>query len=419
MKNQDRIEFEYMPLSALVAYPRNPKEHDLGAIGGAINSNVGFASAITIDLTTGYIGAGHGRVEALQQMYNDNPKKPPKRILLGDNGEWLVPTAKVRFADEIELQQFLIQDNRISEIGGWDEPSLADLLTDLAGAGDGILDSTGYDGDDLDELLKTLEPIMPIEDVEPQINKADELQKEWQTARGQVWLVGGVHRVMCGDSTSGEDVARLMGGKRASVVITDPPYGMDLDTDFSSMQSKLFKGKTGGNYHDKIIGDNVDFDPSPIFEFWGYCKEIFLWGCDYYADKIPNRNGGAIFVWDKRLDESADKMWGSSFELCWSKVNHKRDIIRVKWAGIFGMENQDTKSRVHPTQKPTDVIKWIIERYCDPIAITVDPYLGSGTTLIACEQTGRVCYGMEISPEYTAVVLQRAKDAGLECELLP
>jgi hypothetical protein len=128
----------------------------------------------------------------------------------------------------------------------------------------------------------------------------------------------GQHRLLCGDSTDSDAVARLMDGQKADMVFTDPPYGMFLDADYSDMDSK-FKGSKGGNKYDKVIGDNDDFTPeliNTIFACFNDCKEIFIWGADYFAELIPNKNDGSWIVWDKRLDDSADKMYGSSYELC-------------------------------------------------------------------------------------------------------
>ena len=183
------------------------------------------------------------------------------------------------------------------------------------------------------------------------------------------------------------------------------------------MKSPIFKGKTGGNYHKKIIGDDVVFLPDN-YPFLLDAPEVFLWGADYYAENLPNRISGSWLVWDKRLNEEADKMWGSGFELCWSKKPHKRDLIRVKWAGIFGMETQDTKKRVHPTQKPVELVNWILERYSLKNNIVYDAFGGSGSTMVACEQLGRQCRMIEIDPEYTAVILQRMTDMGREPELI-
>ena len=233
------------------------------------------------------------------------------------------------------------------------------------------------------------------------------------------------HRLLCGDSTDAATVERLMDGKKADLVFTDPPYGMNLDTDWSNAKSdvKFYteKGcKRHGNKYNKIIGDNIDYDPAFIFNNFEYCKEFFLWGADYYSERLLNKNKGSWIVWDKRSNENTeinyvkqlDKMFGSCFELCWSKNNHKREIVRIKWAGIFGTEKEPDKdkSRKHPTQKPVLLVEWFLNKYSQEFNICFDPFLGSGSTLIACEKTNRICYGMEIDPHYCDVVIQRYVD---------
>ena len=229
------------------------------------------------------------------------------------------------------------------------------------------------------------------------------------TVEGDVWLLGN-HRLMCGDSTSIDVVERLMDGQKADMVFTDPPYGMFLDADYSGMKSE-FKASTGGNKYNNIVGDHDDFNPefiNAIFAAFDYCKEIFLWGADYYSELIPQKNNGSWIVWDKRGDESADKMFGSTFELCWSKARHKRMMARVKWAGIFGMEKDDTKKRVHPTQKPVDLVIWFFDYFSmADKKIIVDLFGGSGSTLIACEKTARDCRLMELDPKYCDLIITR------------
>ena len=229
------------------------------------------------------------------------------------------------------------------------------------------------------------------------------------TKQGDLWILG-EHRLLCGDATKKEDVERLMDGQKADMVFTDPPYGMTLDTDYSSMVNKLEfakeKNVKSGKKYKKVIGDNKKFNPLFILDYFDYCKEQFWWGADYYAEYLP-KNGSWV-VWDKRLDDSADKMYGSCFELCWSKSKHKRDIARIKWAGIFGTEKEFDKKRHHPTQKPIDLALWFFDKYNGNNV--VDLFLGSGSTLIACEKTNRKCYGMEIDPHYCDVIVKRWED---------
>lgn len=276
-----------------------------------------------------------------------------------------------------------------------------------------------FDAVDFDIMAKEV-PFEHLDPVEGE-DDAPEVQPDPVAKRGDVWLLGS-HRVMCGDSTMIDDVEKLMNGEKADMVFTDPPYGMFLNADYSSMESK-FKGSLGGNKYDQVIGDNDDFVPEliqTVFTNFSECKEVFLWGADYYMELLPERNDGSWIIWDKRLDDSADKMFGSCFEMCWSKARHKRNIARVKWAGIFGMETQDTKKRCHPTQKPIEIIIWFFENInLSKMVSVVDLFLGSGSTLIACEKTNRKCYGMEIDERYVDVIIKRwqkftEKEATLE-----
>jgi DNA modification methylase len=222
------------------------------------------------------------------------------------------------------------------------------------------------------------------------------------------------HFLMCGDSTKIEDVEKLMNGKKADMVFTDPPYGMDLDTDYSGMKSKprfaLEKGVKSGKKYNSIIGDDKPF----IYMDYGI-KEQFYFGGDYYSKTLPN--DGSWFVWDKRVEENMDRMFGSTFELVWSKQKHKREIVRIRWAGIFGTEQEKGSNRQHPTQKPIQLASWFYKKFSKENDIIFDPYGGSGSFLIACEQTNRICYIMEIYEHYADVIRKRyAKFIGKEAE---
>jgi len=268
----------------------------------------------------------------------------------------------------------------------------------------------------LDLVLDEFQPT-PEEDEVPEVDEVNEPE----SVLGEVYQLGS-HRLMCGSATEPGDVALLMGGAKADMVYTDPPYGMFLDADFSDMKNNLdfakAKGFTGGKKYDNVIGDHDDFDPhfiSDVFINFTQAKEVFLWGADYYAELLPERNSGSWVVWDKRLDDSADKMYGSSFELCWSMNRHKRDVARIKWAGVFGTEQEFDHKRHHPTQKPIALSCWFINKYSKADDLIVDVFGGSGSTLIACEQTNRICYMMELDPRYCDVIRKRyAKHIGEE-----
>jgi len=353
----------------------------------------------------------------LKQSIKDFPKMLELRpivvdkdgIILGGNMRFMALTELgmeikdewVKVADKLtdeERKRFIVEDNL--PFGEWDWDAL----------------STQYD---IDELLewgfdeKELKIEKEVEEDEvPEVSDEPAVSK-----LGEVYQLGR-HRLMCGDSTKIEDVEKLMDGQKADMVFTDPPYGMFLNADYSGME-----GISKGNKYNDVIGDHEDFKPefiTSVFKNFGYCKDIFLWGADYYSELLEKRNAGSWIVWDKMqggegVNDKYDKMFGSNFELCWSKARHKRAIARVLWKGIFGLGVEDTKKRVHPTQKPVKLADWFISKFTKENDLVADIYLGGGSTLIACEQTNRICYGIELDEKYCDVIRKRyAKFIGKE-----
>jgi DNA modification methylase len=195
-----------------------------------------------------------------------------------------------------------------------------------------------------------------------------------------------------------------MNQSKADLVFTDPPYGMDLDTDYTKMGS-------GGKKYDAVISDNKLFDAEFILTYFAYCKEIFLWGADYYVETLNRKypNLGSWIIWDKYSDEQRtgllDGRFGSAFETCWSKTPHKRELARVLVTTNYTARGDET--RVHPTQKPVALAKWFLDRWGKDSKIIVDLFLGSGSTLMACEQLNKWCYGIELDPKYCDVIIDR------------
>jgi DNA modification methylase len=262
-----------------------------------------------------------------------------------------------------------------------------------------------------DEELSFFEPEIELEAEEDNYEMPDEIKTD--IVPGDLFEIG-EHRLLCGDSTNSDDVEKLMNGQKADMVFTDPPYGMFLDADYSDMNnnSKFAneKGIKNGKKYSKVIGDHNDFTPeliNTIFASFPDTKEIFIWGADYFAELIPNKNDGSWVVWDKRLDESFDKMYGSAFELCWSKNKHKREIARIRWASAFGTEKEFDHKRHHPTQKPQKLCEWFFNKWGKESDLVVDLFLGSGTTMISSHQLQRKCYGMELDTQYCQVIVDR------------
>ena len=374
---------ERRAIRELIPYEVNPRQitdkqaKDLKAS----LAKFGIADPIIINTDNMIIG-GHQRMKILETLLGYEPDfqidvRVPDRELSID-----------------EVRELNVRLNK--NVAEWDFDTLANNF-EL----DDLLD-WGFDKKELDlDLWAGDAP----EDVEPQIDKAEELREKWGVESGQLWQLG-EHRLICGDCTDKSVVERVMQGEKADMVFTDPPYGMNLDTDYSPIMNR-------GNKYSEVIGDDKDFDFNAVNYF--DCAEQFWWGADWYRKTIPD--GGSWFVWDKQIsDHDGLSHTGSLFELVWSKTSHKREIIKVPYFRFYGM---DTKNRLHPTQKPEKLCVWFIEKFSKDGNTVVDLFIGSGTTLIACERLGRKCRAVEISPAYCAVAIQRWVDVtGKEPELL-
>ena len=399
----------YRDIATLRLFERNYREGDVGAIVVSIE-RFGFNGALRV-WQDGIVAAGNHALKALQSMKAGGYAVP--RGVREVAGQWHAPCVDVSHLSQVEAEAFAVADNRTQELGLNDEQQLTELLQGIAAQDVDLLAATGYGADELDAMLAMLAAMAePVADPGAQVDRSDELQQVWQVARGDVWQIG-EHRLLCGDSTNADDVARLMDGERGDMVFTDPPYGMDLDVDYDSMFRADPSHRKTGERFEKVVGDDLDFDPRSIMAMFNDVDEQFWWGADYYADRIPNFTKGSLIVWDKRCSPEMDKVVGNIFELAWSKKPHRKEIARILWSGHHGMQQDDTDVRVHPTQKPSELVRWFFDRWGRNGDLIFDPFIGSGTTLVACEQTGRRGCGIEIEPKYCAVTLQRLQDMGL------
>ncbi len=203
---------EYLPLSGLKPATRNPKSHHVETVLASME-RFGYVAPMILDERSGRLVAGHGRLESLKRAKLAGHKPPDRIRAVG--ADWLVPVVRgVAFADDREAEAYLLADNQTTISGGWDDDELQEIIASL-GAQD-ALGGTGFE-----EFFAESE--LEQDDPAPLIDRSAELQKTWQTAHGQLWLIG-KHRLFCGDSTSAEDVQKLMDGKRACLFATDPPY---------------------------------------------------------------------------------------------------------------------------------------------------------------------------------------------------
>lgn len=380
------MKLETIKITNLTPDPNNARQHDeknLKAIEGSL-SQFGQRKPIVIDQAN-VIVAGNGTVKAAKRL-----------------GWTEIQAVRVPADwDADRIKAFALADNRTAELANWDQQVMAAQLLDLTEAGFDI-EEFGFELQEQPIVEQSGEDDELPQDIEP------------RTKLGQVWQLG-KNRLMCGDASDSASIDILLNGNKADMIFTDPPYGMNLDTDYSKMGD-------GGKKHSLVIDDNKQFDASFLLSKFSYCKEIFLWGADYYVETLNRKypNLGSWIIWDKYSDERIgllDGRFGSTFETCWSKTPHKREIARVLVTTNYTARGDET--RVHPTQKPVALAKWFFERWGKDCNNIVDLYAGSGFTLIACEQTDKSCFAMELDPKYCDVIIQRWENlTGKKAELV-
>lgn len=376
-----------MKLQDLKLDKRNYRKHNdknISLIRKSVD-DCGLGRSIVIDKNNEIV-AGNGLVSSIS--------KDTKIKVVETDGSQLVVVKRTDLDTNDEKRKKLaVMDNSSSDSSAFD----MELLS---------LDFDNVQLEDMGINITELDSIDNAEVVEDEVPE----EVETRVKKGDVWILGD-HRLMCGDSTLITDIQKLMNGQKADMVLSDPPYGMHLDTDFSDCIGSIGrKNSTRGNKYNAVIGDNEDFKPELIDTFFinfGYVKEMFLFGADYFAELLQNKNEGSWLVWDKRKESQADAI-GSEFELIWSKNKHKRRMLRFDWFGFLSSKDpKEARNRVHPTQKPTSLLAEIIKQWGKDVNTIVDLYGGSGSTLIACEQLHKQCFVMEIDEHYCDVIIQR------------
>ena len=411
-----QLSIEYVPLTTVKRWPRNPKEHDLGQIHQSM-ARFGFVNPLIVNEATGELLAGHGRLDTLEQRHAAGD--PPPDGIQANNGHWMIPVVRgITLATE-EAAAYTIADNRLVELGAWNDADLAAILQEIN------LEGVGFNQDDLDEILKGLNPPEPQEDPGPQLDKAAELQEQWGTALGQIWEIPSVnapgksHRLICGDATDCEAVRRLMGQSRAAMTFTDPPYNVDY-------------GNHGGaprkGTRRTVANDNLGTGFQPLLE--KACRNILevtdgaIYICMSSSELHTLQEafvsaGGhwsTFIIWAK----STFTVGRSDYQRQYEPILYGwREGSKHHWCGdrdqgdLWHVE-KSTSNPLHPTMKPLPLMERAIQNSSEPGDKVLDLFLGSGSTLIACERTGRACYSMELEPKYVAVTLERMAGMGLE-----
>ena len=380
-------------IETLQTHPRNVRQGDVGAISISLEKN-GQYRPIVVHKSTSQILAGNHTYKAAKAL------------------GWTHIAATPVICDDEQALRILLADNKANDLATYDEPELIELLKQLADTSDGLL-GTLFDEDELDSLIEDNSHFELPSEVDDVPDKAPSI-----TNAGDVWLLG-KHKVMCGDSTNGEQVKALMDGLEADLVWTDPPYGV------------AYVGKT----KDALTIENDDMDIDALQEFLtkafkaGY-EVTKKGGCWYVA--APSGNIFQAFsiplsilgIWRHTLVWVKD-----SLVMGRADYHYRHESIFYGWKEGAAHQappdrKQDTvweiprphRSAEHPTMKPILLLAPLIQNSSKENEIVADGFLGSGSTMVASHQLKRKCYGMELDPKYCQVIIDRMKklDPSLE-----
>jgi DNA modification methylase len=402
---------EYLPLDELTAAPRNPKRHSLELLRASIG-RFGFATPALRDERTGRLVVGHGRSEALRGM-RDAGETAPAGVQVDDTGRWLVPVVcGWASRSDAEAEAYLVADNRHTELGGWDNQELADLLADVQAFDPELIEATGWDLADLDALLAD-----EATDLPPALSDPDDVPDvpaEPVSKPGDVWLLG-KHRVLCGDSTDVAAVEAMLAGDRADCMWTDPPYGVDY---------------VGGTKDALTIeNDGADGLPELLAGAFAVATAALNLGAPVY---VAHPEVGRVTFEQAMLAAG----WLVRQNLIWVKGSlvlgrkdyhwrHEPILYGFTDGGIgklgrggdrwYGDDSQTTvfevpkppRSEVHPTMKPVELIVAMIVNSCPSGGLVYEPFGGSGSALMAANQLGMRAAVVELDPRYVDVICRR------------
>lgn len=379
---------QMVPLEKLVPYVNNARTHSpeqIQKLRGSLRE-YGFINPIIIDSDFNII-AGHGRFEAAKA-----------------EGIKEVPCVLVDYLTPAQKKAYIIADNRMAEDAGWDEEMLrAEIESLQEQAFD--LSLTGFDDRELSALFDL------GEDGEQDDFDVDaELQKPCFSKAGDIWHLGR-HTVICGDSTDPETYKKLLGDTKVNLVCTDAPYFVNLEStsgkiandDLSDKEGYEFLMKAFTNFHEVMAKD------ASIYEFYATAKSRVF----YDAFEDAGFKVGAGLIWRKPRAPLSRTDWKFNMEPIiygWRKDGKHEWYGDQKQTAVFdfdGIKNSKKDGFGHPSSKPVPLIAYLIKQSTMTNGLVLDGFLGSASTLIACEQMGRSCYGIELEPKFVDVAVER------------
>jgi DNA modification methylase len=377
-----------LPLEQLIPYARNPRKNAAAvATVAASLKEFGWHQPIVVDEAM-VILAGHTRLEAARQL-----------------GLKTVPVHIARGLTPAQAKAYRLMDNRSSENAEWDEALLGLELGDLQG--DGFdLGLTGFEDEELNRLLAALgaeDGGSGDEDEVPE-TPADPISRP-----GDLWLLG-PHRLLCGDSTVATDVERVLAGVTPLLMVTDPPYGVEYDPGWRNQAGAAKTRRTG-----KVLND----DRADWREAWALFPGdvAYVWHGALHATTVAESLTAAGFAIRSQIIWAKERLVLSRGDYHWQHepcAYSVRKGSKGHWSGdrkqttLWQIPSRDQDAdTVHGTQKPVECMRRPILNNSSPGQAVYEPFMGSGTTLIAAETTGRVCLGIELNPAYVDVAVER------------
>lgn len=386
-------EMQLVPLGKLVPYINNARTHSPEQLTKLRSSlrEFGFINPVIIDRDYNII-AGHGRVLAAKE-----------------EGIMEVPCVFVDYLTEAQKKAYILADNRMALDAGWDEELLRIEIESLQGE-DFDVSLTGFEEQELADLF-AIEGDKAAKDDDFELSAA--LEKASFVERGDLWIVGR-HRLLCGDATRTEDVERLMDGKKANLVVTDPPYGVS------------FKSSDGLTIQNDSMKDE-EFYTFLLTAFQCMAEHLENGGSAYvfhadteglnfrkaFIDAGFHLAGVCIWVKNSLVLGRSDYQWQHEPVLFGWKKGGKHSWYSDRRQTTIWNYDKPKRNKNHPTSKPLDLLGYPICNSSQENAIVLDTFGGSGSTLMACEQLNRICHMMELDEKYASVILRRyVEDTG-------
>lgn len=386
----NELNYYLADVEELIPYARNARTHSSAQITqiAASIKEFGFLAPIVI-AEDNTILCGHGRFYAAQKL-----------------GLKKIPCVKESHLTEAQKRAYIIADNKLSINAGWDDELLAVELSDLQGEGVD-LSITGFDEKELADLFDDKSK-SDVEDDGYDLSAA--LEKAAFVQRGDIWTVGR-HRLMCGDATSADDVAALMGGKHANLLLTDPPYGVSFKSSSGlTIQNDSIKDEDFYCFLKSAFSAAVDCLEKGAAAYIFHADTEGLNFRRAFVDAGFHLAGCCIWVKDSLVLGRSDYQWQHEPVLYGFLQNGKHSWYSDRKQTTIWNFAKPKKNANHPTSKPLDLLSYPIQNSSQENAIVLDTFGGSGSTLMACELTNRICYTMELDEKYASVILRRYVD---------